>query len=173
MPSQSVVSRRIEATLKAAYVDQDPEAALVHWVPALDKTAKRRRPKGGVGFRIKEFLADQESLIHMIAMNRPMNMRGIAVDSGGLPEAVYGFIRNSIAHEGEIDPKLTIVQSRTLSAGGSWKLGISYLEALFIAVICAPENSHERIDDRFVMTCLLYTSPSPRDQRGSRMPSSA
>ena len=25
----------------------------------------------------------------------------------------------------------------------------------------------------FVMACLLYTSPSPRDQRGSRMPSSA
>ena len=23
------------------------------------------------------------------------------------------------------------------------------------------------------VTCLLYTSPSPRDQRGSRMPSSA
>ena len=26
--------------------------------------------------------------------------------------------------------------------------------------------------DKYV-TCLLYTSPSPRDQRGSRMPSSA
>ena len=26
---------------------------------------------------------------------------------------------------------------------------------------------------RAVYTCLLYTSPSPRDQRGSRMPSSA
>ena len=24
-----------------------------------------------------------------------------------------------------------------------------------------------------IMSCLLYTSPSPRDQRGSRMPSSA
>ena len=24
-----------------------------------------------------------------------------------------------------------------------------------------------------MMSCLLYTSPSPRDQRGSRMPSSA
>ena len=24
-----------------------------------------------------------------------------------------------------------------------------------------------------IWTCLLYTSPSPRDQRGSRMPSSA
>ena len=26
---------------------------------------------------------------------------------------------------------------------------------------------------RNMTTCLLYTSPSPRDQRGSRMPSSA
>ena len=26
---------------------------------------------------------------------------------------------------------------------------------------------------RRIYTCLLYTSPSPRDQRGSRMPSSA
>ena len=25
----------------------------------------------------------------------------------------------------------------------------------------------------FLIACLLYTSPSPRDQRGSRMPSSA
>ena len=27
-------------------------------------------------------------------------------------------------------------------------------------------------DDQYIL-CLLYTSPSPRDQRGSRMPSSA
>ena len=27
--------------------------------------------------------------------------------------------------------------------------------------------------DRKIKACLLYTSPSPRDQRGSRMPSSA
>ena len=37
----------------------------------------------------------------------------------------------------------------------------------------------ERTDDvnerwnEMIYTCLLYTSPSPRDQRGSRMPSSA
>ena len=33
----------------------------------------------------------------------------------------------------------------------------------------------ERLDDavRRILSCLLYTSPSPRDQRGSRMPSSA
>ena len=30
-----------------------------------------------------------------------------------------------------------------------------------------------RLGDAYTRTCLLYTSPSPRDQRGSRMPSSA
>ena len=30
-----------------------------------------------------------------------------------------------------------------------------------------------RLDQLAPQTCLLYTSPSPRDQRGSRMPSSA
>ena len=29
------------------------------------------------------------------------------------------------------------------------------------------------IIEDYVKSCLLYTSPSPRDQRGSRMPSSA
>ena len=37
--------------------------------------------------------------------------------------------------------------------------------------------NHQGDPDRVVFTqnatCLLYTSPSPRDQRGSRMPSSA
>ena len=28
-------------------------------------------------------------------------------------------------------------------------------------------------DRKFALTCLLYTSPSPRDMRRSRMPSSA
>ena len=31
----------------------------------------------------------------------------------------------------------------------------------------------EKLNIPQVSTCLLYTSPSPRDQRGSRMPSSA
>ena len=33
--------------------------------------------------------------------------------------------------------------------------------------------SHFHICRAMAWTCLLYTSPSPRDQRGSRMPSSA
>ena len=31
----------------------------------------------------------------------------------------------------------------------------------------------EQLGDEIAAICLLYTSPSPRDQRGSRMPSSA
>ena len=34
-------------------------------------------------------------------------------------------------------------------------------------------NVYSRLLPIYVPTCLLYTSPSPRDQRGSRMPSSA
>ena len=41
----------------------------------------------------------------------------------------------------------------------------------------ALEKSYELPDGQvtvaLALTCLLYTSPSPRDQRGSRMPSSA
>ena len=35
------------------------------------------------------------------------------------------------------------------------------------------ENLPVEADVTHFHTCLLYTSPSPRDQRGSRMPSSA
>ena len=35
------------------------------------------------------------------------------------------------------------------------------------------EDRKEYRTDQYTMDCLLYTSPSPRDQRGSRMPSSA
>ena len=38
--------------------------------------------------------------------------------------------------------------------------------------IAAPEFD-QRLRDAYDNGCLLYTSPSPRDQRGSRMPSSA
>ena len=46
-----------------------------------------------------------------------------------------------------------------------------------VAGVNIPDNKHAEISLTYVYgigkTCLLYTSPSPRDQRGSRMPSSA
>ena len=36
-----------------------------------------------------------------------------------------------------------------------------------------PEGDYFDVMITLIEACLLYTSPSPRDQRGSRMPSSA
>ena len=47
------------------------------------------------------------------------------------------------------------------------RIGFDWLEKII-------DNSLEKMKSKGLMeTCLLYTSPSPRDQRGSRMPSSA
>ena len=41
------------------------------------------------------------------------------------------------------------------------------------ALICYSQRALQNWRVRGGGPCLLYTSPSPRDQRGSRMPSSA
>ena len=54
--------------------------------------------------------------------------------------------------------------SAAIALGMQRHVGKIPVEEEIIAVACAVQNLH---------LCLLYTSPSPRDQRGSRMPSSA
>ena len=66
--------------------------------------------------------------------------------------------------------------------GGKQEAGESQQEALqrelFEEIAIRPDTMRfrrsieHRYDDKAVR-CLLYTSPSPRDQRGARMPSSA
>ena len=46
-------------------------------------------------------------------------------------------------------------------------------EALAGFYLGAATAVYDDLFDHYDYTCLLYTSPSPRDQRGSRMPSSA
>ena len=41
-----------------------------------------------------------------------------------------------------------------------------------VAINWSNNRSEEELRE-LIVSCLLYTSPSPRDQRGSRMPSSA
>ena len=50
---------------------------------------------------------------------------------------------------------------------------ISYVEKANKAIYEYQESNKDSEGMGTTMTCLLYTSPSPRDQRGSRMPSSA
>ena len=52
--------------------------------------------------------------------------------------------------------------------------GVGKSEHLRLAAnLESPFTADPPMDDDLLFGCLLYTSPSPRDQRGSRMPSSA
>ena len=43
---------------------------------------------------------------------------------------------------------------------------------LLVFALKAIKSGKRQLHERIMKTCLLYTSPSPRDQRGSRMPAS-
>ena len=83
------------------------------------------------------------------------DMSMIYMSDHGVPEFLF---YPSIAFE-IIIPLLLIVGYKTRIAAS--------LLAVFVLTVTLIFHSHHIID------CLLYTSPSPRDQRGSRMPSSA
>lgn len=92
--STSSISRRMEDSVKA-FMDEDFETSLIHYFPALDKTAKRRRPSEGVGNRIRNFLDDELDIISHVATR---NIFRIECDGLSIPQAIYKFGRTSIAH---------------------------------------------------------------------------
>jgi len=141
--SPSSVSRRLASCLDA-YQRNDYEAALVHLFPALDKVAKRRRPKDRVGARIRGFLKDEEVLISAIATQNVF--KGVVIGGITFEEAIYKFGRTPIAHEGELDPRLKFVDGGSWSIGKVWKLPSKYILGLCVAVMVAPECKGERID---------------------------
>ena len=78
-----------------------------------------------------------------------------------------------------MEEKLALVkeQSKDLeNSNAELKERVEYLTSTNKEIKDELNKHHEEWDDVFIAdpnTCLLYTSPSPRDQRGSRMPSSA
>ena len=59
-------------------------------------------------------------------------------------------------------------------AGGIAVVRLSGPESYAVAAkVFCPANPAKRVEDAKGYTCLLYTSPSPRDVEESRMPSSA
>ena len=139
--NQSAISRRIEKALKAI-TDEDYEEALLNIFPALDKTAKKRRPLVGVGVRITEFIRDEGKYITGLTTSNSIgNFRTIEYD---LAQVIYKFARNSLLHEGEIDESiLTINKEGHFSFGpGYWSIPESYVKGLLVVIILAPENKH-------------------------------
>ena len=57
------------------------------------------------------------------------------------------------------------------ASGSSLKRSTIELRGNIGRIDAEDDDVFDDLDD--IDTCLLYTSPSPRDQRGSRMPSSA
>ena len=146
MTTSSGVSRRIQQCIEHIQ-QQDWEGALVNLFPALDKTAKKRRPKAGVGERIKAFLEEEETLISAVATGNVF--KGIHVDGISITDALYKFGRTSIAHEGELDPKLEFNPGGSLTIGqDKWNLPTGYIVGMSLAVVVAPENARESIDPK-------------------------
>ena len=75
---------------------------------------------------------------------------------------------NSLGHSPSVLVNAITAQAQSLINPG---FGLQNRGMLSLAEhLCASTGS----DQAYLLnTCLLYTSPSPRDQRGSRMPSSA
>jgi hypothetical protein len=142
MKTPSGVSRRIQKCVEHLQ-QNDCESALVNLFPAIDKTAKKRRPKDGVGKRIKAFLQDEEVLITAVGTGNVF--KGCSFDGKSFHDAIYDFGRTPIAHEGELDPRLTFNNNGGLQIGSNnWNLPISFIVGMSLAVIIARENKGER-----------------------------
>ena len=84
--------------------------------------------------------------------------------------------------QGAVNPDEFYVHKNTLAAGrpavlrrsvGSKAIKMIYADGGDEPVQTVPVEPTQRAKFCLTDACLLYTSPSPRDQRGSRMPSSA
>ena len=64
--------------------------------------------------------------------------------------------------------KVQVNRERTICEQLKRRVSVGGLDRYFGDIVVPTEDVRE-----FNKACLLYTSPSPRDQRGSRMPSSA
>ncbi|MEB5773065.1 hypothetical protein MXE95_02915 [Aeromonas caviae] len=152
MNEPSGISRRTQHCLERLR-ERDCEGALVNLFPAIDKTAKKRRPKANVGERIRAFLQDEEILISAIGTRNIIT--NFNYDGLTLHDVMYKFGRTSIAHEGELDPRLTFNSDLGLQIGrDGWNLPVGYIVGMSIAVIIAPENIGERTAEGLVIEIL-------------------
>ena len=143
----SSISRRMESCIQA-FMKEDFETALIHYFPALDKTAKSRR-NVGVGARIRSFLDDELDIISHVATK---NIIRIECDGISIPQAIYKFGRTSIAHEGELDPRLNFDNRSGMSIGQTWNLPPSFITGMVLAVIIAPENANEELKQDYTIS---------------------
>jgi len=107
-----------------------------------------------------------ESAQSLAATTYARVVANLSLNDGRKPEARVDTILR-------VRPDVIIVAGGT--DGGASQSVLSLVESVGQACLVFPEG--QRPDVLYAgnqsLVCLLYTSPSPRDQRGSRMPSSA
>ena len=59
------------------------------------------------------------------------------------------------------------------SVSQRWVVNFADYVSSFICILLKRKKNSDHVYEKYTVTCLLYTSPSPRDKRQSRMPSSA
>ena len=80
-----------------------------------------------------------------------------------LREAALEYHRTPVRGKIAVTPTKPLSNQRDLSL--AYSPGVAYP--------CLDIQADPSLAAEYTSRCLLYTSPSPRDQRGSRMPSSA
>ena len=137
----------------------------------------------GEGYECTEF--DPHSITH--AHPAPVLSVSEMVDDGSTI-AILGDVDH--LHPDEITVSLSLDENVTISTlpniDGAWSLTVQSSAEQFYLNITANHDLEETTSDTTFIeinrttteigdsdTCLLYTSPSPRDKRQSRMPSSA
>ena len=129
-----------------------------------DKTIKQSLENMEIAFN-----ADHWQQMEMLLHNLPIG------DEGAIDAHFDAIIKDKI-----VQPNLPLNHS----AWAGIEAGLIKAEALDVEFDAAvtdkitqpttfPLSNWDSIADALDIACLLYTSPSPRDQRGSRMPSSA
>ena len=72
---------------------------------------------------------------------------------------------------------LELRQNQKLAKTNAYQTRLSEMQQAMLNLALSNDLAAIRVKRKLeganALTCLLYTSPSPRDQRGSRMPSSA
>ena len=144
----------------------------------------RRTPRGEVPFSSLMFL--RPSPPTLTKRSRLDNLLLLAMRIGAVGLIVAAFMRPFFNSNVKLDSsdtpgrKIAVVldASASMKRGNLWSDAIKQLEKVAdeaddndqLAVFTFGAKLQQIVP---FTSCLLYTSPSPRDQRGSRMPSSA
>jgi len=105
---KKVVSRNVSEGLKYL-LQKEYECALTMYFPALDKTSKKRLPRGNVGQRIKKFLNDQYDIINFVTWGYNLVPNNFKINGVSFSDIVYKYARCSLIHEGQLDERLEII----------------------------------------------------------------